>query len=250
MKKAMIGFLALAIGYVWVGQSWAGDYLKVRHVGEAYEMMGQTQPATEEIVETWLSGDMARMDIGADSSIILRGDKSVIYMLNHSKKAFAEMPLNMAQAMRDMMGDQTADAEMTRMMSEMMGAMMDLKAGVVDTGTIKTVNNWTCNVYALTLEMPMGTTVSEICASEEIGVDMSLYYKVGYAMMAGQPGFEEVIRELEKIKGVSVLTTSTASIMGVTIQSREELLEHRNVPPPAGIFDIPADYVKRQFIDM
>lgn len=250
MRKTMIGSLMLLALSALAAQAWAGDYLKIRHVSEAYEVMGQKQPATEEIVETWLSGDLARMNTSPDTSVIFRGDKEAIYLLDHAKKAYTEMPLNMASAMTEMMGDQGADAEMTQMMTQMMGAMMEVKAGVVDTGATKAVNNWTCRLYELTLEMPMGKTVSEICATEEIGVDLSIYHKVGNAMMAGQPGFAAVIQEMEKIKGVSVLTISKASIMGAVITSREELMEHRKLSPPDGTFDIPSGYTKQTFTDM
>jgi uncharacterized protein (DUF169 family) len=131
MKKIMIGSLMLLALSTLGAQAWAGDYLKIRHVSEAYEVMGQKQPATEEIVETWLSGDLARMNTSPDASVIFRGDKEAIYLLDHAKKAYAEMPLNMASAMTEMMGDQSADAEMTQMMTQMMGAMMEVKADVV-----------------------------------------------------------------------------------------------------------------------
>jgi hypothetical protein len=250
MKKVMVCFFAVTAILFLSIQSWADNYLKIRHVNEAYEIMGQKQPATEEIVETWLSGDKARMDTGSSTSVILLGDKQVIYMLDHSKKTYSEVPMNLTQAVTEMMGNQNLNQEMTQMMTQMMGTMMKIKANVVDTGATKTVNDWNCRVYEMTLEMPMGNTVSEICATEDIGVDMSLYHKVGHAMMAGQPGFEEMIREMEKIKGVSVLTTSKASVMGAAIVSREELLEHKKMAAPAGSFDIPADYAKQQFMGM
>lgn len=229
-------------------QAWADDYLKIRHVAEAFEVMGQKQPASEEIVETWLSKDMARMDTGKSSSVILRGDRQTIYILDHDQRAYSEIPMDMGQAMSDMFGQMGGPEEQAQMMAQMMGAMMKLNATVVDTGKIQTVNQWNCRVYQMTLEMPMGKTVSEICATEDFGVDMGLYHKLGNAMMAGQQGFQDMLREMEKIKGVSVRTTSTVNVMGSAMKTTEELLEHKKMPAPAGSFEIPADYRKQNFM--
>lgn len=248
MRK-MVWSAALGLALMCLSvQVWADDYLKIRHVTEAFEVMGQKQPASEEIVETWLSKDMARMDTGKSSTVILRGDRQIIYILDHDQRAYSEIPMDMGQAMSDMFGQMGGTEEQAQMMAQMMGAMMKVDATVVDTGKTRTVNRWDCRVYQVTMEMPMGRTVSEICATDELGVDMGLYHKVGNAMMAGQQGFQDMLREMEKIKGISVLTTSTANVMGSAVKTTEELLEHKKMPAPAGSFDIPPGYRKQSFM--
>ncbi len=244
MKKILVSFAVMAVLASFGFQAWADDYLKMRHVSEAYEIMGQKQPASEEIVETWLGKDMARMDTGQKTSVIMRGDKQVMYILDHDQKKYTEIPMDMTRMFGEMGGSQ----EQAQMMAQMMGAMMKVNARVVDTGKTQTVNQWNCRVYQMTLEMAMGTTESEVCASEDIGVDMGLYYKMGNAMMAGQQGFQEAIREMEKIKGIPVRTTSTATVMGAAMKTSEELLEHKKMSAPEGSFEIPADYAKQSFM--
>jgi len=244
MRKIFVSSVIFLVLAIFGFHAQADDYLKMRHVNEAYEIMGQHQPASEDIVETWLSRDMARMDTGGKTSVILRGDKEVMYILDHSQRTYSEIPMNMAR----MFGEMGGTEEQAQMMAQMMGAMMKVNARVVDTGKTQQLNQWNCRVYEMTLEMAMGTTESEVCASEDIGVDMSLYYKLGNAMMAGQQGFQEAVREMEKIKGVPVRTTSTATVMGATMQSSEELLEHKKMSPPAGSFDIPEGYSKQSFM--
>lgn len=248
MKRIFWSF-SLCLAFVSLSfQAWADDYLKIRHVNEAYEIMGQKQPASEEIVETWLSKDNARMNIDKNSSVILRGDRQAMYILDHGNKTYSEIPMNMAQAMSEMIGEQGGSEEQSQMMTQMMGAMLKINARVVDTGQKQTANQWTCRVYQMTLEMPMGNTVSEICATEDIGVDMSLYHQLGNAMMAGQQGFQEMIREMEKIKGFPVHTKSTATVMGAAMKSTKELLEYKKMSAPTGSFDIPTDYKKESFM--
>lgn len=247
MKK-LCGFTFALILVLAAVQAWADDYLKIRHVSEAYEVMGQKQPASEDIVETWLSRDMARMDTGPNSSVILRGDKKIIYALDHRQKTYSEIPMNMGQAMLDMAGEMGESEEQAQMMAQMMGAMMKIKAKVVDTGQAQKVGQWTCHVYEMTLEMPMGDTLSEICATEDIELDAGLYRQLTHAMMAGQQGFQEMLQEMEKIKGVSVQTVSTANVMGAPMRTRQELLEHKKMTAPAGSYDIPAGYARQQLV--
>ncbi len=250
MKRTTICLTTILVVLLLGGWAWADDYLKIRHVSEPYEIMGQKQAGSDEVVETWLSGNKARMNSSDKTSVIFDGDKQVMYMLDHRDRTYTEVPMNLSEAMADMLGEQEGGQEMAQMMAQMMGSMMQVKASVVDTGTVKNVNDWTCRVYELTLNMPMGQTASEICATDQIDVNVSMYNKIGHAMMAGQQGFEELLREMEKIQGVAVLTVSRANIMGATVVTREELLEHKKMPAPAGSFDIPDGYSKQQFMGM
>ncbi|WP_045222784.1 DUF4412 domain-containing protein [Desulfonatronum thioautotrophicum] len=250
MKRVICG-LAVLLALLFLGlPSWAENFLKMRHVSEPFEIMGQRQSGSDEIVEIWLSGNRARMNSSDNSSVIFDGDTQLMFMLDHGERTYTEVPVNLGEAMSGMFGGQEGGQDMAAMMSQMMGAMMQVRAEVVDTGTTKTVNEWTCRVYKLTLNMPMGKTVSEICATDEIDVDVSMYNKIGHAMLAGQQGFEELLREMEKISGVAVLTVSRANVMGATMVTREELLEHRKKDAPVGIFDIPEGYVKQRFMGM
>lgn len=250
MKRATICLTSFLMVLVLGGWVFADDYLKFRHVSEPYEIMGQKQSGGEEIVETWLSGNKARMNSTDRTSVIFDGDKQVMYILDHGDRTYTEVPLNLSEAMAGMMGGQEGGQEMAQMMAQMMGAMMQVKASVVETGTVKTVNDWTCRVYELTMNMPMGQTASEICATDQIDVNVSMYNKIGHAMMAGQQGFEELLREMEKVQGVAVLTVSRANVMGATMVTREELLEHKKMSAPAGSFDIPEGYTRQQFMGM
>ena len=250
MQRVMIGLTILGVLLLWGVVSSAEDYLKMRHVSEPSEMMGQQQAATEEEVEVWLSGNKARMNSSDKTSVIFDGDQQMMYILDHVQRFYTEIPMNLSEAMAGMFEGQEGGQDMANMMSQMMGAMMQVQATVVDTGVSKTVNNWSCRVYELTMNMPMGNTVSEICATEEIDVNVSMYNKIGQAMMAGQQGFEEMLREMEKIQGVAVLTVSRAEVMGTTMVTREELLEHSKQPAPAGSFDIPEGYAKQRFMGM
>ncbi|WP_028571689.1 DUF4412 domain-containing protein [Desulfonatronum lacustre] len=249
MKRTTICLTTILVVLLQGGWVWAEDYLKILHVSEPYEIMGQKQAGSEEIVETWLSGNKARMNSSDKTSVIFDGDKQTMYMLDHGERTYTEVPLNLSEAMAGMLGEEGGH-EKAQMMAQMMGGMMQMQASVVETGTVKNVNDWTCRVYELTLNMPMGQTAAEICATDQIDVNVSMYNKIGHAMMAGQHGFEELLREMEKIRGVAVLTVSRANVMGATVVTREELLEHKKMAAPSGSFDIPEGYTRQRFMGM
>jgi hypothetical protein len=63
-------------------------------------------------------------------------------------------------------------------------------------------------------------------------------------MLAGMPGMQESLKEIEKIKGVMVYSESSGSAMGANVTSTEELLEIGDKTPPAGAYEIPKGYAK------
>jgi len=63
-------------------------------------------------------------------------------------------------------------------------------------------------------------------------------------MLASQPGFDKIVKEMQKVKGVIVYQTSTVKMMGSEVTSTTELLECSDKTAPAGNYDIPAGYKK------
>ena len=86
------------------------------------------------------------------------------------------------------------------------------------------------------------TMKSEIWATEDIDIDYNLYYLVSNAMMASFPGFEDLVSEFNKIKGIAVLTNGEIEMMGAKSTSANSLLEYKKSDPPAGIYEIPKGY--------
>ena len=62
--------------------------------------------------------------------------------------------------------------------------------------------------------------------------------------MKEMPGFEKIIQEMKKVKGVIVYQTATVKMMGAEVTSTTEVLECADKTSPAGTCDIPAGYKK------
>ena len=235
-------------------QARADIYMKQKVHTDELKVMGQTQPAKDEIMVFWLGENKARTDQEAgNSSAIIIGDKKILYMLDHNKKTYAEMPLDLGK-----MFDEAAaagagdDAEMAEakkkmpgfMKNMMKGVMGSMSAKVTETGETKKIGDWNCRKYLIEMDMGMAKTNSEAWATEDIKIDSGLFFASAYAMMASQPGFDKIVNEMKKVKGVIVYQTSTIKVMGSEMTSTTELLECSDKSAPAGNYDIPAGYKK------
>ena len=93
----------------------------------------------------------------------------------------------------------------------------------------------------------MGTTsYAETWATEDIKIDYELYRNLSLSLMGQMTGIEDMLKEMEKIKGIVVLQESTMSMMGTDVKSSQELLEVSDKPAPAGTYTVPEGYNKQK----
>jgi len=222
-----------------------GDiYMKQKQHTDAVTMMGQTQPAQDVISESWITSDKIVI-ISEKQKVIMDIDKKVMTMVNHEQKAIVDMPMDFSEKM-DRTGDMSPEkkAEFQQFMGKMM--QMDLK--VEETNERKKIGKWNCRKYLQTINMAMGTTKSEIWATEDIKVDADLYAKYSVGILAQMPGMGQnmstITEELKKIKGVHVYSEQTITMMGQPMKSSVELMEFKEGKAPSDIFDLPAEYKK------
>jgi hypothetical protein len=244
-----LGMLIVVISLATIELAFADIFMKQKQHTDSFQMMGQTQPAKDEIRSIWIAADRIRSD-GQNESIIIRLDKNIMYMVNHGQKTYSEMPMNFGKIMEGMM-DSEADKGEQEQMQKMMQQMMKMSITVTPTSESKKISSWSCKKYLQSLQTAMGQINSEVWASEDIHMDPELYAKFSSAMLSSQPGMQqnmaELVKEMKKIKGVAVLTTTTMNIMNNTVKSSTELLEYKNGTAPSGSFEVPAGYSKKDF---
>jgi hypothetical protein len=235
--------IVLAVG---VPQARADVFLKQKVHTDAMQVMGQSQPAKDSVMTIWLTGNKVRMDQDAGTSSLLLADQKILYMIDHNKKQYAEMPLDFDKMMQQAAADNPQAAEaMAKMPGFMKNMAQGMSAKVTETSDTKTIGRWRCRKYLIEMNMGMaGTMNAESWASEDIHLDYSKVFAAANAMMAAMPGFDKIIDEMRKIKGVVVYQTSKMKMMGAEIGSTTELLEAEDKDAPAGTFDLPAGYKK------
>jgi hypothetical protein len=224
-------------------------YLKQKlHTGSV-TVMGRTQPEKDEVMVFWLGANRSRTDTGDSRSSIFLADKGILYVLDHEKLTYMEMPLDLGETIdQAMAGRGEEGGRMAAMMKRMtQGFMGNISVKVTETGETRRIGSWDCRKYLIDIKLAGGETQSEAWATEDIKADARLYFSAANAMMAGQPGFAEMVKEMQKVKGVIVLQTSKTKMMGSEVVSTTELLEGGEKTPPAGAYEVPSGYKKVKF---
>ncbi len=222
-------------------------YIKQTRKTDPFTVMGQTQPEKVETMISWYGKDRVRVDTGEDTSIIVRGDKKVMYMINHAEMTYGEMPVgaDLFEAVAGKAEDEETKQAMD-MAKQMAQSMMGgIQVKVTPTTETKKIKSWNARKYLI--EMSMGSMMkanSETWATEDIQVDPRLYYMAANAMMAGMGGLDTIIKEMQKVKGMVVYQETKSEAMGATMRMVEELVEVGEKAAPAGTFDIPKGYKK------
>jgi hypothetical protein len=224
------------------------DYvLKYKRHTDQYTVSGKTVPASDATPVTTLAKDRCRIDQNADTAIIVRLDKNVVYYVNNKKKQYSEISLDAINKVFDTAStakDQPASQqEMPAMMAGMM-KMMKMEATVTPGAQQKKIGAWNCTQYTVAQTIMMSTSNSEIWATSDIKIDPEFYAKFLSAPMFKMQGSEKIIAEMKKIKGVPVQINSTATVMNSEIKSSEELLDVSETNAAADLFEIPKGYKK------
>ena len=247
MKRSMSLVILLLIVMMFVPDLSSADiYMKQKQHSDATQMMGMAQPAKDVISEIWITEKGYRSDDPEHSTLMLSKDQKII-MIDHTTKTYMEQPLNMD----DMMGKMSEgkSPEDKAAMKQMMQNMMKMDAAVQETGEEKTINKWKCRKYILKMNTAMGTITNEVWATEDLKVDKKIYDQLANRALASMPGLqtsmESMRKEMDKIKGVQVLTVSTFMMMNQPHKSTTELLEFKESAAPGNIFAIPSGYTQQ-----
>lgn len=241
IKKLLCACLVLTLLALPVLVS-ADVYMKQKQHNDAYSIMGQEHPAEDVIQEVWMKKDKIAT-IGPNTSVIIRADKKVQYIIDHKKKTYTEISMDFSKMASG------ADKEAGQQMQDMMKNMMkDVKISVKPTGEKKKINNWNCKKYLQEIEMMMGPMTMEIWATEDIKIDETIFSHYLTGQFAAIPGMaqhmEKITKESKKIKGTYVLNQTTTNVMGSQIKTSVELLEFKDTKAPDSVFEIPKGYKK------
>lgn len=209
---------------------------------DAYQVMGQQQPAQDTDVTFWVGdGRAARSD--GDTTIILRPDDKKVFVVNHQNETYSvlDLPVDMLAML----------PEANRQQMEPMMKAMEMTASVQPTDERKEINGWSARLYDVGLTNQMGMKISsKVWASTDVGVDLATFRDMSRAMASLQPGFGAAADKLLEIEGVPVLMESDVQMMGSQFSSREELVSASTENPPAGTYEVPDGYTEQQFNPM
>lgn len=232
MKKVLVFSILAAF---LVASAGADIYIKSKTHTDPMSIMGQNQPAKDDVVEQWMSDDQFAMITGANGSIIdLK--KGIIYLINHQAKTYVEstLPLDMSKLLPPEM-------------AAMAQGMMKMTVTVTPNGQTKTIGSWPCKGYDVAMQMMMMPMKMTVWATSEVPFDLNKYLEKTYgAQLAAQLRLDDAaIAEMKKIKGYWVSSETTMEMMGAKIRTVSEVVEMAKKTPPAGVYAVPAGYKKQ-----
>jgi hypothetical protein len=239
MKKLILILTVIFVSFAFLS---ADVYIKTKIHTDAFEMMGQKQPAKDQMTEQWI-GETQVAQVSEDNRMVVDLNKNVMYMIYPKTKTYveAQLPIDMSK----LLPPQAAQ----------MASMMKMTVTVTPTGESKMVGKWNCKGYDINMNFTMMAMKMKAWATTDVPFDWQSYQdklmpalmKIGGATM----GFDEnAINEFKKIKGMQVASEMTMSVMGQNMKTTTELLEMSKKPAPAGIYSVPAGYTKQEKLTM
>ncbi len=236
MKKALAVFFSILVLAAFVS---ADVYIKSKMHTDAFSIMGQSQPAKDETIEQWF-GDDKFANLSTDMSLIVDLSKNVMHLINHKDKTYVEsqLPLDFMKLLPPEM-------------AQMMGAMMKMTVTVTPTGQTKTIGQWKCSGYDVSLQMMMMPMKMAVWASTDVPMDMQKFANMYSNVLKAQLRLDDAaVQEMMKIKGYWISSETTGEMMGAKIRSTTEVIEITKKTPDPSVYSVPAGYKKTEFLDM
>jgi hypothetical protein len=236
MKKLCV-FFSLVL--VLAGFASADYYIKSKVHTDAFAMMGQSQPAKDEISEQWL-GDDKFATITPGMSFVVDMKKNMFYWINHGNKTYVEAKLPF-----DFAG--IVDPQMAQMMSQ----MMKMTVTVTPNGQTKTIGQWNCTGYDVALNMMMMPMKMSVWASTDVPFDIDKFMNFYSNILKAQLRLDDAsIQEMRKVKGYWIATEVNAEVMGAKMHNTTEVVEISKKSPDPSVYSVPAGYTKKDKLSM
>lgn len=207
---------------------------QTEHV-DAMEMMGRKTPARTDTTVAWMTDNRARVDKSDTVTFIVHMDKAMAYVVNHSAKNYGEISLAPPKSEESKYPGSEKNDPMTQMMT--------VEGTVTATDETKKIKEWNCKKYNVEVKLGMVTMKQEIWATEDVKIDYAMFHQASNAMMGQFIGYDNLMKEMKKLKGIPILTTINVNIMGTEMKRTTEVFEIKEASPPGG-YDVPKDYKK------
>lgn len=236
MKKFFaVVFTLLAV----VALARADYYIKSKFHSDPMSMMGTNQPAKDEIHEQWIGGDKFA-NLTPDTSIILDLKANMAWIVNHKNKTYVEttLPLDIAKLVPPE--------------AQAMLGMMKATVSVQPTNETKTIGQWACVGYNVSINMMMMPMKMAVWATPNVPFDLNAYKsKMFSALMKGTMRLDDAsVAEMEKVKGYYIVTDTSMEMMGAKMHSISEVVEISQKTPGADVYKFPSTYTKSPFLSM
>jgi hypothetical protein len=234
MKKALLALIVVMAVALLLP---ADVYIKTNVHTDAFEMMGQKQPAKDEVTEQWVNNNQLFNRQG-ERVTILDMNKNIMYIVNLKEKNYVEatLPLDMAK----LLPPEAAS----------MASMMKMTVKVAPNGQARKIGQWNCSGYDVDMSMMMMKMKMVIWASTDVPFDWKMFSKMYTNVSKMQFMDDASIAEFTKIKGFQIGSEMSMDMMGSKMKVTSQVVEIAQKPAPAGIYSVPAGFTKEKTLSM
>jgi hypothetical protein len=185
-------------------------------------------------------GDDKFATIMPEMSIVVDMKKNMLYWINHVTKSYIEsqLPFDITKIV---------DPQMAQMMSQ----MMKMTVTAAPNGQTKTIGQWNCSGYDVTMNMMMMPMKMSVWASTDVPFDVDKFMKLYTNVLKAQLRLDDAaVQEMMKVKGYWIATEMNAEIMGAKMHNTTEVIEISKKTPDASVYSVPAGYTKKDKLSM
>ncbi len=219
--------------------------VKVTHL-QPVEMAGQTLEAVNDTTVLWLGHRMARSD-SPNGSFILREDTGMLYTIDHAAKLYVAIPLADLGDLPKLLGITEDDPDNPDRQLQLMRNFTELYAQVRPTEQFAEIAGYRCRRYEMNLLLGRARIATTYWVTRETDVDTDLLRRITSAALLNLPGADQMIDEMEKMDGLTVLTEGSMEFLGKTTHTSSRLIEITYGDAPPGTFTVPDSYRRQNF---
>jgi hypothetical protein len=212
-------------------------FIKQKNHTDGYTVAGTTVEESNDEMCIWIGEKGLRSD-GSSQSILVRPDTKDVYIIDHTNKEYSIVPFTQFEAI--------SDAISTSGLPDFVTNMVKLTATITPTTETKKIGKYNCTKFLQSIKNVAMSSETELWITKDIKVNIELYKKYLSSMLTATPGMSQLLgdisKELNKIDGVYVQSSTVTTAMGNEFKSSTEVLEVKEGNPPAGIYELPAKY--------
>jgi hypothetical protein len=217
-------------------------YMKHESHTDSYYYGGVVRPVQDNVVELWF-GEGKMCVIAPNRKFVVDLDGNVMVFVNHDDSTYAETPLPLDWA-------QVADEGTAERLNR-----YPTKGVVAATKETKRIGSRDCACYEISswIDVPDGRyreTDSKVWVTSDLPLDWDVFARLNRQYQKLQNNTDEFAGEMVAIRGFPIESEVDVYIKGFSVKSTEKVVEIEEKTPPAGTYDVPAGFTKKDKISM
>jgi hypothetical protein len=208
---------------------------------DAIELPGQTVPATVDTTVLWLGPELARRD-GADGTFLVDAARGELTHVDHPTRTWTtQTTAQIEQLLRDLAADTLGGGPRDPRLAQLQ-SVLNVAVRVSETDQEAELDGYRCRRWLVEQFLGDQHVTSELWLTRGIDLDYGLLHRAARPTLRALPGGAEALRELSRLQGVPVRSTSIMRLYGGRGRTETRLLAVEKVRLPRSFFRPPPDY--------